>query len=169
MWDSVPSEELIAAGILPGDWDEPRQATFSFSFDNVIPFSLHNVLVYDELGEEIAFFDSIVSSELELTSFDVPTVGGIRMFASSMPDSEPDLALATGNPFEEGALIVSTESKSIAAFIQMRADNPAGFETFRSVRVTIVPEPSSLSSLAWALGVLTVGTRRCLACSLRKC
>lgn len=163
--DGVPHEDLIAMGILPGSWDLPGpvfedlEAAFSFRLAEGTDMTLFDVIVYKAEGDPtgkvdvLARFAEITLAELAAQSFRINAGEGLGLFASSLFGGKYDISLAPGNPFESSSFVVYPGQGQLEAFLQMEADNPAGFLTLADVTLTasVIPEPSTTTLMSLAL------------------
>jgi hypothetical protein len=157
--DGYSNEELFASGFFNGLWDRTtfgnRSLQVSADLSSSSPAAgdgsellLYNVLVAVDQGNDIltalSEFDQITLADLARESFELSELDGFGIFASSTPNGEYDIALASGNPFEGESLMLVPGAGQLQGLLQKEADNASGYETLAEIMLTVSFIPATI-------------------------
>ena len=172
----LQESELSALGIEPGTLDLPGgggleriTGTFDFGASDVTLYDLQlfgtaaGTGFEDSIAVLMNRFDEITLEELSGYEFLTGLGTGIRMYGASTFGGELDVALATGNPFELGATLITPTFGMQDVFLQMWSPlSPLGYVTLAQGTLTgtssVIPAPGAI--VLGAIGAGLVGYLR---------
>ena len=143
-------EDLVAEGVLPGDWDllagengtSPRLLNVNFDFGES-DATIHDAVLLtghggggDTANDFVAAFESIDLSDLNSLSIETHGTEFLKLIAASEPGGVLDLVLATGDPFESSEYGLLLAEASIQVSLQ-QITGPDSYRTFATADVGI--------------------------------
>ncbi len=160
--DGFSHDDLVAQGIMPGDWDLlPSEGGSASRIDVSLDFGGFDQDLFDvhilagssgreEAFTELAGFASLSLSELEQLSWTLDVGTTFRLLAASIAGGNLDVMLAMGDPFNPSNLGVLSLLGNHPTLLQLVTDSQSGFMTLAPATLhgTAVPEPSTLALLA---------------------
>ena len=172
--DGMSHDDLVALGIMPGDYDLfPSEGGSANRIDVSLDFGgfdqdLFDVHIlsgssgWEEALTQLAAFPSLSLSELEQLSWTLDAGTVFRLLAASSEGGDLDVILATGDPFDPSNRGVLALLGDRPISLQLVTDSQGGFVTLaESTLHAVIPEPSTLALTALALlGLVAYGWRR---------
>ncbi len=168
--DGMTTDQLALFGIEGGSWDtgilEQIAGYLDFGSSDLLLYDVHafggiGAGMGSNTNELLTRFDQISLSEISEWEFELPEGSIFEMYGASAPGLSWDIALATGNPFDPGATLISWNPGVTDVFLQMRSDtSPQGYVTLAGGTLTVIPAPAAFVLSGIGVGFVSWLRRR---------